>query len=503
MYRCIRALILIVAALLAMPASPGFAQTSAPASEIDQLKQELKRMQERLQKLEQAPPAPAPAVAPTPSLVPVAAQAPPIPPRPGEREILLDREHPLEVFGLSKPELGGARIAGFFVGSANYNSRLQMVPEFAGSIPVSSEPNRVDFRFDSFTFGVYKTFASWLSAGASLEVENAVHRHTHGFDPDFGCPGLDQCIEQFGAEAGSTEVSLHRMNITGIAPLGNGLAISFGRFDTPYGYERHDAALNFTATTSELTRFGKPQSYTGFQAAYSFAPWLDVVGWIANQWENETTENGFQDNNSAKSFGGRLGVTPFQGDQWLNFGIGGWLGPERDEDTRHNRWIIDADVTWSPTPRLVFIGELVYGGEAKVSFRRRGIPYAGASVENRDVNWFALYALAHYDVTRWLGMTFRYGYFDDYQGWRTGVGQTLQSFTFTPAVHLSRLIPELRPLGVTYARTRMPLDWVDVRLEYRLDTSNKNVFSNAKPGIPVTSADKTAQEVTLQFVVNY
>ena len=179
------------------------------------------------------------------------------------------------------------------------------------------------------------------------------------------------------------------------------------------------------------------------------------------------------------------------------------MGPERDEDTRHNRWIIDADVTWSPTPRLVFIGELVYGGEAKVSFRRRGIPYAGASVENRDVNWFALYALAHYDVTRWLGMTFRYGYFDDYQGWRTGVGQTLQSFTFTPAVHLSRLIPELRPLGVTYARTRMPLDWVDVRLEYRLDTSNKNVFSNAKPGIPVTSADKTAQEVTLQFVVNY
>src|SRR5438309_636355 len=393
MHGCIWALILIVAVLLAMPASPGFAQTSAPASEIDQLRQELRRMQERLQKLEQAPPAPAPVAAPASPLIPVA-QVPPMAPRPGEREIQPDREPP-------------------------------------------------------------------------------------------------------------TEVSLHRMNITGIAPLGNGLAISFGRFDTPYGYERHDAALNFTATTSELTRFGKPQSYTGFQVAYAFAPWLDVTGWIANQWENETTENGFQDNNSAKSFGGRVGVTPFQGDQWLNFGIGGWLGPERDEDTRHNRWIIDADVTWSPTPRLVFIGELVYGGEAKVSFRRRGIPYAGASVENRDVNWFALYALAHYDVTRWLGMTFRYGYFDDYQGWRTGVGQTLQSFTFTPAVHLSRLIPELRPLGVTYARTRMPLDWVDVRLEYRLDTSDKNVFSNAKPGIPVTSADKTAQQVTLQFVVNY
>src|SRR5437762_13282492 len=135
MYRCIRALILIVAALLALPASPGFAQTSAPTSEIDQLKQELKRTQERLQKLEQARPAPAPAAAPTPSLVPVAAQAPPIPPRPGEREILLDREHPLEVFGLSKPELGGARIPGFFVRSPNYTSLLHSVPDFAGLLP--------------------------------------------------------------------------------------------------------------------------------------------------------------------------------------------------------------------------------------------------------------------------------------------------------------------------------------------------------------------------------
>src|SRR2546427_8259074 len=370
MHGCIWALILIVAVLLAMPASPGFAQTSAPASEIDQLRQELRRMQERLQKLEQAQPAPAPVAAPASPLIPVA-QVPPMAPRPGEREIQLDRDHPLEVFGLSKPELGGARISGFFVGSANYNSRLQMVPEFAGSIPVSSEPNRVDFRFDNFTFGVYKTFASWLSAGASLEVENAVHRHAHGFDPDFGCPGMDRCVEQFGSEAGTTVVSVHRMTITGIAPLGNGLAISFGRFDTPYGYERHDAALNFTATTSELTRFGKPQSYTGFQAAYSFAPWLDVVGWIANQWENETTENGFQDNNSAKSFGGRLGVTPFQGDQWLNFGIGGWLGPARGEDPRHNRWIIDARLKGPPTPRLVFIGEGGVGAGGPASLRPR------------------------------------------------------------------------------------------------------------------------------------
>ncbi len=230
MRRYVRALGIVTVGLIALAPLRGFAQT---VPEVEQLKQELKRLQDRLQKLEQAQLAPAPATPPATSLIPVAAQAPPMTPRPGEQEIRLDREHPFEMFGLTKPELGGVRFSGFFIGSANYNSRLQMVPEFAGSTPVSSEPKHFDFRFDKFTFGAYKTFAPWLSAGASLEVENTVQRHSHGFDPDFGCPGAGLCIEQFGSEAGTTEVSLHRMNITGVAPIGNGLAISLGRFDSP------------------------------------------------------------------------------------------------------------------------------------------------------------------------------------------------------------------------------------------------------------------------------
>src|SRR6059058_1250553 len=514
MRRPIRAAIVVAVSVIALAASSAFAQTGP--SEIEQLKQELRRMQERLQKLEQqqpqapppSPPASGAATGPTaaPASGAAAAQAPRAPvlaQRPGEREIQLEREHPFEVLGLPKPELGGVRFSGFFVGSANYNSHIQMVPEFAGSIPVSSEPRRTDFRFDQFSFGAFRTFAPWLSAGASIEVERHGHRHSHGFDPDFGCPGSGLCVEQFGAEGIETEVSLHRFNITGIVPIGNGLALSFGRFDTPFGYERHDAALNLTATTSELQRFGRPQSMTGFTVAYQFAPWLDATAWIVNRWENETTEDPLEDNNRDKSFGGRLGFTPLHGNQLLNVGIGGWRGPERDEDSKHERWILDLDVTWTPLPRLLLAGELVYGGDSGVSFRRRGTPIAAPAVNNQDVNWFGLYALAHHDLTRWLGLSFRYGVFDDKDGARTGVAQTLQSFTIVPIVHLSRLIPDLRPLGVTYARTRHPLDWVDLRLEYRLDHSNKSVFSDAKPGVPIPDADRDSHQVTLQFVLNF
>ncbi|OLC17385.1 MAG: hypothetical protein AUH29_01935 [Candidatus Rokubacteria bacterium 13_1_40CM_69_27] len=502
------------------PAS-ALAQQSPPPSELEVLKQEVGRLQERLQQLEQAqqgdkaqqqrpapspPPAAMPLAVQTPpaSAMPVTAQAPPaVPPRPGEREIQLEREHPAEMLGLPKPEIGGARISGFFVGSANYNSHIQMVPEFAGNAPVSSEPRSLDFRFDQFTIGAFKTFSPWLSAGASIEVERHAARHSHGFDPDFGCDTGGVCIEQFGSEAIETEISLHRFNITGIAPLGNGLALSFGRFDTPFGYERHDAALNLTATLSEVNRFGRPMSMTGFQAWYAFAPWFDVTAWVVNRWENETTEDPLEDNNRDKSFGGRVGFTPLYGAQLLNFGIGGWWGPEQDDNTKSERWILDFDVTWSPLPRLLLAGELVYGGESGVSFRRRGIPFAADEVSNKNVNWLGLYALAHYDLTRWLGLSFRYGFFDDQDGARTGVKQALHSFTIAPIVHLSRLIPDLRPLGVTYARTRHPLDWVDVRLEYRLNHSNKPVFSDARPGVPILDADRDSHQVTLQFVVNF
>ncbi len=513
--------LLNVCAVVMLLIGPGWAgsalgQTTNASTEVEALRQEILKLQERLNRLEQSqrppsqatvpgavrpgvsqpPGAPTTAVEPVPSVAQIA-------PRPGEREVQIERGHPLELIGLAKPEIATLKLAGFFVGSVNYNSHIQMFPEFAGGIPATSEPRRTDFRFDQFVIGAYKTFSDWLSAGASMEVSRHSLRHSHGGDPAFGCPGTGPCVERFGAETIETEVDLHRFYITAVAPIGNGLTLSFGRFDTPYGYERHDAPLRFTATPSEVLRYGRPESMTGFQVGYAFAPWLDATAWVVNRWENETTETPLEDNNSDKSFGGRIGVTPLHGAQLLNFGLGGWFGPEQNNDNKHQRWIVNFDVTWSPTPRLLLAGEVVYGGEEGVSFRKRGVPFPAPSANDRDVRWFGFYALAHYDVTEWLGLSFRYGYFDDKNGARTGVEQVLQSWTIAPVLHLSRLVRDLRPLGVTYARTRHPLDWVDLRFEYRLNTSNKHVFSDAVPGVNITSADRTGHQFTLQFVVNY
>ncbi|MGH7392181.1 MAG: outer membrane beta-barrel protein [Candidatus Rokuibacteriota bacterium] len=501
----IRLLVTALAVVMVVP-PPAAAQGGASA-EMEALKQELKRLQERLQKLEQAQSRPVAAPA---APVPAAAQAAPPPlvaPRPGEREVQLEREHPLEALGLARPEFSGFRFSGFFSSSASYNSHIQMVPEFAGGGQTLADPGSLNFRFDKFSFGVAKTFAAWLSAGATIEVESHRDRHTHLTGATaanrLGCP-IGLACERFGAEEAETEIQLHRFNVTGVVPLGNGVSVAFGRFDTPFGLERHDPNLLLTATTSEVFQFGRANSMTGFQFSYPFAPWLDVTTWVVNRWENETTHDPFDDNNKAKSVGGRLGFTPLaRGGQLLNIGLGGWWGAEQGSDTANPRWIVDLDATWSPLPRLILAGEFVYGGESEVSFRERGTPFAAPAVTGKDVTWWGLYALAHYEIYDWLGLTFRYGFFRDEDAARTGVEQSLQSFTIAPVVHLSRLIPDLRPLGVTYPRTAHPLNWVDLKLEYRANNSNRSVFSDAPPNTAITDAETWSHQLQLQFVVNY
>jgi hypothetical protein len=427
-------------------------------------------------------------------------------PQPAEREIRLEREHPFELMGLSKPEGGGFRFSGFFVGSASYNSHIQIVPEFAGGAPRLADAKSVNFRFDKFGFGVSNSFAPWLHAGAAITVESHRDSHSHLTDATaanrLGCPAGVAC-ERFGAEEAATETDLDKFYLTVIAPLGNGLALSFGRFDVPFGIERHDEPLNLTATTSEVFQFGVPQKMTGFTAAYQFTPWLDMTAWLVNRWESETTHDAFDDNNQDKSYGGRIGFTPFQRDRLLNFGIGGFWGPEQDDRNGPKRWVIVGDFTWTPMPRLLLAGEVIYGGEDQVTTREVGIPVAGPARIDEDRNWWGFYLLAHYDIQDWLGLSLRYGYFNDMDGSRTGVEQTLQSFTIAPIIHLSRLVPDLRPPGVTYARTRHTLNWVDLKFEYRFNVSDRDVFSDSKAGVAILNGSDTSHQVQFQLVVNF
>lgn len=422
-----------------------------------------------------------------------------------ERPLDLDRGG-LPVLGLPAGEPEAAqktRITGFAVGSFSYNSRIQMVPEFAGGAQALADAGSTNFRFDKAGISLSRTFAPWLFGAVSVEVESHRDQHSHGRDPAFGCPGAGTCIEQFGEEDPETEATLDKFNLTGIAPLGNGLSLSIGRFDVPFGIERHDEPLNLTATTSEVFQFGRPQLMTGFLASYQFSPALDLTAWSVNRAESDTTHTPFDDNNKGKSYGARLGFTPFPGATLLNFGLGGFWGPEQEDNNSSKRRVLDFDFTWTPLRPLLLAGEVIYGAQDNVSFRKRGIPFPAPAVVDQDVKWRGFYVLAHYDLQPWHGISLRYGYLDDEDGARTGLAQVLESVTVASIIHLSRLIPELRPPGVTYARTAHPIDWVNLKIEYRYNRSNQPVFSDAPPATSILSADKSSHQLQLQAVVNF
>jgi len=393
------------------------------------------------------------------------------------------------------------QITGFAVGSANWNSAIQMVPEFAGGAQALSDPRQTNFRFDKFGLAFTKRFGPTLSVMAAVEIESHRDKHVHlRTDPVANCVGVPTPCESFGAEEPETESNLDKLAVT-YFPWSS-LGLSFGRFDVPFGIERHDEVLNMTATTSEIFQFAKPMKFTGLQTFYLPGPLIDVNLWVANRWESETTHEPFDDNNKAKSFGGRIGFSPARRDELLNFGVGGWYGAEGDNLNGPKRSVIDLDASWSPSSRSAYVAEAVWGTEDGVSFRERGFPFAAPAQDNIKAKWFGGLLMAHREMNRWLGLTARYGYLNDQSASRTGVEQKLQSITLVGTVHLSALAGK-GPLAATYPRTQVRIHDVDLKMEYRYNRSSQPVFSDAPSPLADTDPQTSSHQVQLQVAVNF
>jgi hypothetical protein len=65
------------------------------------------------------------------------------------------------------------------------------------------------------------------------------------------------------------------------APIGNGLDLKLGVFDSIIGYESHDSVNNPNWTRSYGTTV-EPHTHTGLLATYQAADWLGLAGGIAN-----------------------------------------------------------------------------------------------------------------------------------------------------------------------------------------------------------------------------
>lgn len=229
-----------------------------------------------------------------------------------------------------------------------------------------------------------------------------------------------------------------------LAPVGEGLNIYAGKFTTLAGFELIESKDNPNITRSFLFGLAIPFTHTGIRASYSTGP-LGLTFGLNNGWD--VTD----DNNDGKTFEAQVS---FEQEMYSVY-VTGYFGPEQDSVDGDWRELITIVGSVTPMEGLTFTADLDFGWEQDAIV---------AGVED-DAFWWGIAGYVTYDVNEMVSLALRGEYFDDSDGTRTGIDQSLWEITPTIAV---------RPFPNHGA-----LDDLVLRLEYRHDQSNEDAFEDS------------------------
>ncbi len=146
----------------------------------------------------------------------------------------------------------------------------------------------------------------------------------------------------------------------------------------------------------------------------------------------------------------------------FNIGFSGIYGAQEENQGEKLR-VIDIDLTYNVTERLLFGGEINIGSE---------------DINGSTADWSGFLAMFHYDFNDRIGLTGRFDYFDDTNGSRTGTAQKLNAFTIAPTFVLG--------------------DGFGGLFEIRIDNSDRESFIGSDD-IPTKQNITAAFELTFSF----
>jgi len=265
-----------------------------------------------------------------------------------------------------------------------------------------------------------------------------------GFRVDFTAGAVSRVVASRGLFRDSAgegqDIDLHQAFVSVVVPLGSGLRVDAGKFVTGLGYEVIEGfdGWNDNASHSFLFGYAIPFTHTGLRVSYAISPVLSTMLMVANGWDD------VRDNNSGKTVHLQLGLTP---SSRLAIILNGIAGPEQDNDSRHFRDVLDVVATWKLTDRLSLGFNGDWGQEAAAA------PGGGTAA------WSGVAGYVRFGVRGPFALSVRAETFQDRDGARTGIAQTLSEITLTPEVRL----------GTSCV----------VRGDLRLDVSDRAVFEGA------------------------
>ncbi|HWE31143.1 MAG TPA: porin [Polyangia bacterium] len=309
---------------------------------------------------------------------------------------------------------------------------------------------------------------------AEIVVQKAVaNRGDFGFRIDVAFGAVAQVAAARGlfrdpVTGKAQDIDLQQAFVSYIVPIGHGLRVDFGKFVTPVGAEFIDGydGYNDNFSRSLLFTWAIPFTHTGLKLTYAFNDKIAATAMLVNGWDNVI------DNNSAKSFGVSLAITPVAPLAiYLNY-IG---GPERDHDDTDFRHLVDVGIVYKPTPRWSFTLNADYGMDTNAitpapmvptamdpaPVSSSGTPDAGtvAGAQASNAQWVGVAAYIRAQASKRFALIVRGEAFWDLDGFRTGTKQRILEATLTPEFRVT--------------------DSFLVRADLRIDSSDAAVFQRS------------------------
>lgn len=276
------------------------------------------------------------------------------------------------------------------------------------------------------------------------------------------------------------QVDLHQGFASWIAPVGRGLRVDAGKFYTHLGYELVEGVDGWNEQHSRSFLFGYaiPGLHVGVKGTLPLSDGYSVMAGVVNGWDNPV------ENNRSKSLIAQLSAAPLEG---LAVAANAIYGPELASNDGVNRWVLDLTGSYALTPKVRLGANFDLGQEEAVTpvpmpETKDATAKAGEDDEVGDdtSDWLGAAAYLRLELSPKVALNLRGEFFDDQDGYRTGLGMpvTLTEFTVTPEYRLS--------------------DRMTVRGEFRLDRADEKIFTRTSNR--ETDLRKTQPTIGLNWV---
>ena len=241
------------------------------------------------------------------------------------------------------------------------------------------------------------------------------------------------------------------------------LTVIAGKYVTLAGAEVIKSAADTNYSRSILFGYAIPFTHTGVRATYKVNDTLSLVAGVNQGWD------AVQDTNSDKTVELQATITPSKAFSLL---IAGYSGKEQianypKSDAKGTRNLIDVVATFNATEQLAFILNYDYGSQDN------------ALSGGDKAKWQGIAGYANYQINEQWRASLRAEYFDDKDGYRTGVTQKWKEATITVAW--------------------LPIKNVELRAELRGDRSDQEAFLKSDGATPSKTERSFGLEALYKF----